>query len=149
MNKLLKKNMAKLTKKPPMTKANVDFEDFRQRMLMMAGQDAPEVVIQTSSTLPTAEISKSITLYYTNPEERSDKVYTLDIVREPKFKDTWYVDFSYGKRNKTLKPGRKTKIAVSYIEACRIFESYVAEKSTEGYTTNVHGRPHSGVVLDG
>lgn len=146
--KLMVKNERMATvpkKKKPILIGDDSFEEFRQRMLLMCGQDAPEPEVKAAApkAQTDVEIKKSIKLYYTNPSENSDKVYTLDIVREPKFKDTWYVDFSYGKRNKTLRPGRKTKIAVSYVEACRIFDSLVSEKKAEGYTENVSGRPYS------
>jgi hypothetical protein len=118
-----------------------DFELFRERMLMLALRDAPEKTAVAPAAEP--EVASSIKLYYTNPSVNSDKVYHISIVKEPKFKDTWYVNFSYGKRGKTLKDGTKTKIAVNYIEACRIFDSVVKEKRDEGYTTNVNGKPYS------
>jgi predicted DNA-binding WGR domain protein len=73
-------------------------------------------------------------------------VYTLDIVREPKYKDAFYVHFSYGKRNKTMKAGTKTKIAVTFAEALNIFNTFITEKENEGYTTNMNGKPYAGVV---
>ena len=133
-----------------MKKATVpeDFDTFRDRMLLLALKEPPEPAapdLNNPGALP--EIAKSIRLYYTNESENSDKVYTLDIVKEPKWKDTWYVDFSFGKRGKTLRPGRKTKIAVSLIEALNIFRAVVEEKRGEGYTTNVNGKPFSGVKM--
>jgi predicted DNA-binding WGR domain protein len=129
-------------------KPAVDFESFREKMLMLSLQDAPEPAPETPAYCgpPKAEIMKSIKLYYTDKSINSDKVYTLDIVKEPKYKDAYYVNFSYGKRNKTLRDGTKTKIAVTYKEADNIFRSVITEKETEGYTTNITGRPYAGVV---
>ena len=134
-------------------KEETDFEDFRLRLLLLSNQEPPEPAPPDETPKHTAmlndlfggrgEVVKSIKLYYTNPSENSDKVYNLFIVKEPKFINTFYVDFSYGRRGKTLKEGRKTKIAVSHTEASRIFDSFVEEKRKEGYTENVSGRPFS------
>jgi predicted DNA-binding WGR domain protein len=123
-----------------------DFELFRERMLMLALREAPEPAPVAPSPTAPAEVAKSIVLYYTDKSINSDKVYTLDIVKDPKFKDAYHVNFSYGKRGKTLKEGTKTKIAVTYKEAVNIFNSVISEKENEGYTTNVSGRPYAGVV---
>jgi predicted DNA-binding WGR domain protein len=134
--------MVTVKKKPAPSPPKEDFESFRARMLMLAERDAPEPVEEPPSSTAVDTI-KSIKLYYTNISENSDKVYTLDIVKEPKFKDAYYVNFSFGRRGKNLKPGTKTKIAVSLLEAQRIFASIVAEKKAEGYTENVSGKPFS------
>lgn len=120
-----------------------DFELFRERMLMLALREAPEPAPVTPSPTAPAEVAKSIVLYYTDKSINSDKVYTLDIEKEPKYKDAYYVNFGYGKRGKTLKTGRKTKIAVSLLEAQRIYATFYNEKKAEGYTENVSGVPFS------
>jgi len=114
------------------------YDDYRMLMLELSLREPPEKPIED---LP-AETVKSIKLYYTELPKH-DKVYFIDIVREPKFKDAWFVDFKYGRRGKTLKPGRKTKIAVSLKEASMIFDSLVSEKKAEGYTENISGVPFS------
>ena len=119
-----------------------DFETFRERVLLMARRDAPEPA-STSTTARTEPATKSITLYYTNPSVNSDKVYTLEIVKDAKFKDAYFVNFSYGKRGKTLKSGTKTKIGVSYSEALNIYDYFLKEKKDEGYTENVSGKPYT------
>jgi predicted DNA-binding WGR domain protein len=125
-----------------------DFETFREKMLMLALNDAPEPAPKISPMTSSSEIEsvKTIKLYYTNPVKNSDKVYTLAIVKESKYTDAYYVNFSYGKRNKHMTEGTKTKIAVSYKEALNIFNTFITEKQQEGYTTNVNGSPHSGVI---
>lgn len=135
-----KRNMAKRMAKP-FIKPKEDFEDFRVRMIELSGRDAPEP--EPEAPKGTADIARSIKLYYTELPKH-DKVYTLDIVREPKFKDAWYVDFSFGRRGKTLKPGRKTRIAVTLAEAHNKFNTLVKEKKAEGYTENPSGIPFSG-----
>jgi predicted DNA-binding WGR domain protein len=140
----LEKRMVTVKKKPPSgrktTAEGTDFEKFRERMLLLSEQEPPERVEQPAAI---AEVLRNLVLYYTEPSENSDKVYKIRIEKEPKFKDTYYVNFEYGKRHKTLKPGTKTKIAVSFIEAQRIFNAIVEEKKKEGYTENVSGRPFS------
>lgn len=113
----------------------LDFDVFRLRMLQISNQEPPE----NDASI----ILRSVTLYYTQPVENSDKVYKLEIVKEPKFGDAFYVDFWYGKRGKTLRNGRKTKVAVSYVESSRIFDAIVAEQKSQGYTENISGKPFS------
>ena len=138
-----KKRMAKAKSKKPAPKE--EFEDFRARMLLMCVQDPPEpapkllIPIVPSDALTI----KAVTLYYTKHSENSDKVYKLSIEKEPKYKDAYYVKFAYGKRGKTLKDGLKTKIAVTLMEAQRIYATFYDEKKSEGYTENVSGVPYS------
>lgn len=155
--------MARNTPKNPLKRPKSDeedYENFRLKMLLVCGQDAPEPVPVSLIQKTPQPAAKSVKLYYTNKLEvksiaglykleNSDKVYFMEIVKEPKYKDTWYVDFKYGKRNSSLRDGRKTKIAVAYQEACRIFDAILTEKKDEGYTTNVDGKPHGGVFIDG
>jgi hypothetical protein len=114
--------------KKKLEKEKIDFEEFRLQMLLLSDQEPPEPAPEPPASTDVLPRIRTIKLYYTNKAENSDKVYTLDIVQEPRWKDTYYVDFAYGKRGKTLKTGRKTKIAVSYIEASRIFDAFVADK---------------------
>ena len=136
-------------KKPPkkpkalITPSMGDFESFRQRMLLLAEQDAPE---QLETPATTEEVIKSIKLYFTQLP-KNDKVYFMKIVKDPKYKNCYNVNFEFGKRGRGLTPGTKTKIAVSLEEAKRIFMSFVDEKKKEGYTTNVSGVPFSGVTI--
>ena len=136
-----KKNMA--IKPKPKSKAapTEDFETFRERVLLLARQDAPEPSKQQSAV--NLHPAKSVKLYYTDKSVHSDKVYTLAIVKEPKYAGAYYVNFTYGKRNGTLKDGTKTKIAVKYEEAVRIYNYFLKEKKDEGYTENVSGIPFS------
>ena len=120
-----------------------DFESFRQRMLLLSEQDAPE---KLESPVVTEEVIRSIKLYFTSLP-KNDKVYFMKIVKDQKFKNCYNVNFEFGKRGRGLTPGTKTKIAVSLEEANRIFMSFVEEKKKEGYTTNVSGIPFSGVTI--
>jgi hypothetical protein len=141
--------MVTVVKKPPKptpktkpTSSMGDFEAFRLRMLLLSEQDAPEPEQNASVDV---EIVKSIKLYYTQLP-KNDKVYFMEIVKDPKFKNCYNVNFEFGKRGRSLTPGTKTKIAVSLDEAKRIYDSIVAEKKKEGYTTNINGVPYSGVI---
>lgn len=129
----------------PTPKPKEEFEDFRYRILLLAAQEPPEpAAVKPAATPAVSNIIKEVTLYYTKRSENSDKVYKLNIEKEPKYKDSYYVNFSYGKRGKTLKDGRKTKIAVSLLEAQRIYATFYDEKKLkEGYTENVSGIPYS------
>lgn len=132
-----------LSRTKPKSAPKEEFEDFRVRMLLLALQEPPEPALSLAALATVSNIIKSVTLYYTKHSENSDKVYTLDIEKEPKYKDAYYVNFSYGKRGKTLKTGRKTKIAVSLLEAQRIYATFYNEKKAEGYTENISGVPFS------
>jgi WGR domain len=136
--------MVTVKKKPPTPKTKPsssmgDFESFRAKMLMLSEQDAPEPVENPAST---AEVVKSIKLYYTQLP-KNDKVYFMEIVKDPKFKNCYNVNFEFGKRGRGLTPGTKTKIAVTLAEAQRIYDAIVVEKKKEGYTENVSGVPFS------
>jgi len=135
-----------LSRTKPKPAPKEEFEDFRVRMLLLALQEPPEPApppLPLSAPVTASNTVKSVTLYYTKHSENSDKVYTLDIEKEPKYKDAYYVNFGYGKRGKTLKTGRKTKIAVSLLEAQRIYATFYNEKKAEGYTENISGVPFS------
>ena len=136
------------TKKKPTPAPKEEFEDFRVRMLLLSVQEPPEPAPKLNIPIVPANalIIQEVTLYYTKQSINSDKVYKLSIEKEPKFKDAYYVyyvNFSYGKRGKTLKDGRKTKIAVSLSEARNIYATFYDEKKSEGYTENVSGIPFS------
>lgn len=117
-----------------------DYEAFRTKMILLAAQEPPEPAETPVSSVTSA---RSIKLYYTNKSEHSDKVYFMSIIKDTRYKDCCFVNFQYGKRDKTLRDGTKTKIGVSSIEANRIFDAVVAEKKAEGYTENVSGVPFS------
>jgi hypothetical protein len=141
---IIKKRRITTTGGPP-----VDYELFRQKMLMLSGQDAPEPAEQPATDITDIEdtplVSKirTIKLYYTQSSEHSDKVYFMNIAKDVRYKDVYFVNFQYGKRSKTLRDGTKTKIGVSFAEATRIFDAVVTEKKNEGYTENVNGIPFS------
>ena len=135
-----KKNMAT---KPKMTKPTEDFESFRERVLLMARQDAPEPSTATTSKPVSSQPTKSVKLYYTNKKVNSDKVYHLELVKDPKYANSFFVNFTYGKRGGTLKSGTKTKVGHTYDEALNIYNYFLKEKKDEGYTENVSGIPFS------
>lgn len=86
--------------------------------------------------IPTDEAEKSAVLYYR--DGTSDKVYSLAL--KPK-DGGWVVDFSYGRRGDTMKPGTKTKTGpVDYPKAWKIYSALMKEKVGEGYTTNPDGQ---------
>ena len=66
-----------------------------------------------------------------NHQGTSDKVYPVWL--RPK-DGGWVVDFQYGRRGSTLKPGTKTKAGpVDYEKAKRIYDKVVAEQLADGY----------------
>src|ERR1700733_5370935 len=87
--------------------------------------------MQTLEQLPT------ITLYF--KEGSSDKVYQAFI--EPAG-DRFTVNFAYGRRGATLNTGTKTNVPVDYLDAKRIFDKLVREKTAKGYTQGESGTPY-------
>lgn len=80
---------------------------------------------------------KSITLYFR--QGSSDKVYQASI--EPKG-DGYVVNFAYGRRGSALTAGTKTNAPVSLVEARRLYDKLVAEKTAKGYTPGESGTPY-------
>ena len=60
----------------------------------------------------------------------SDKVYNADLVQSPL---GWSVNFAYGRRGSSLTTGSKTKIAVPYGTAKRVYDKLVRDKMGKGY----------------
>ena len=87
--------------------------------------------MQTLESLP------NITLYYR--EGSSDKVYQCAIEAAG---ERFLVNFAYGRRETTLNTGTKTNVPVDYMDAKRIFDKLVKEKTAKGYTAGESGTPY-------
>src|SRR5664280_1485794 len=81
--------------------------------------------------------TERITLYYR--EGSSDKVYQASI--EPKG-ESFFVNFTYGRRGSTMNTGTKTQTPVGYDSAKNIYDKLVREKKAKGYTEGPDGTPY-------
>jgi bifunctional non-homologous end joining protein LigD len=73
---------------------------------------------------------QSITLFYQNELERSDKVYSLQIEKQG---DGYIVNAQWGRRGGTMQVGSKTASPVPLADAEKIYNRLVASKRAEGY----------------
>lgn len=80
-----------------------------------------------------------ISLYYRDGS--SDKRYDVTLRAEG---DLWVVNFAYGRRGATLKPGTKTSQPVDYAKARKIYDKLVSSKTADGYTPGEGGTPFQG-----
>lgn len=74
------------------------------------------------------EIKKTVLHYQ---DKRSDKIYEVMLCQIEE--DKYVVNFSYGRRNSTMKEGSKTIIPVSLEKAEKMFDSLVTSKTKKGY----------------
>ncbi|EPX83938.1 WGR domain-containing protein [Salipiger mucosus] len=82
---------------------------------------------------------KSIALFLT--EGSSDKEYRVQLVQDG---DGWRVFAQNGRRGKALKNAEKTKEAISYDSAVKLYDKTVASKTRKGYTEDVTGAAFAG-----
>ncbi len=80
-------------------------------------------------------ISEKIALYF--KQGSSDKVYHASI--EEAGNNNFVVNFAFGRRGSTLKTGTKTKTAVDYVSAKKIYDKLVKSKTAEGYILGAEG----------
>jgi bifunctional non-homologous end joining protein LigD len=78
-------------------------------------------------------------LYYT--EGSSDKEYHAEIIE---VEGGNVVNFRYGRRNGTLSVGTKTSAPVDFVQAKKIYDKLVKEKTSKGYTPDVSGATYQG-----
>lgn len=78
-------------------------------------------------------------LYYS--EGSSDKEYHAEIVAIPGGN---VVNFRYGRRGGTLTTGTKTTAPVDLVQAQKIFDKLIKEKTTKGYTPDLSGAAYQG-----
>src|ERR1035438_10932413 len=71
---------------------------------------------------------QSITLFFRRGS--SDKVYRLSVEAAG---EQWVVNFAYGRRGASLRPGTKTPSPVSVEMAKQIYDEVLADKLHEGY----------------
>ena len=83
-------------------------------------------------------MEKQISLYFNNGT--SDKEYHVQLQRE---NDLYLVNFQYGRRGRKLNTGSKTKVAVTWEKANKIYEKLVHSKVSKGYTEGTSGAPFS------
>lgn len=72
---------------------------------------------------------ESISLYF--QAGSSDKRYDAFLQQSG---GGWVVNFSYGRRGSTLRPGTKTNAPVDYTTAKKIYDKLVGSKTSEGYS---------------
>lgn len=78
-------------------------------------------------------------LYYS--EGSSDKEYHAEIAEVPGGN---VVNFRYGRRGGSLTVGTKTATPVDFVEAKKIYDRLVKEKTSKGYTPDVSGSTYQG-----
>ncbi len=79
--------------------------------------------------------TEKITLYF--KQGSSDKIYKASL--EEADGDYFVVNFAYGRRGATLKTGTKTKKAVDYDSAKKIYDTLVKSKTSKGYIPGKEG----------
>jgi bifunctional non-homologous end joining protein LigD len=77
---------------------------------------------------------EKINLFYT--EGSSDKAYQVQLAAKGA---GWVVNFQFGRRGGTLKPGTKTAEPISFELAKREYDKLVREKKSKGYTEDSSG----------
>lgn len=82
---------------------------------------------------------EAISLYYS--KNHSDKEYHAEIVE---VEGNNVVNFRFGRRGGSLTAGTKTAVPVDFVQAKRIYDKLVKEKTVKGYTPD-----HSGVSYQG
>jgi len=85
----------------------------------------------------------SISLYFS--QGSSDKEYHIELKAEG---DGYLVNFRYGRRGSTLKPGTKTASPVAYAQAKKIYDDLLAEKVGKGYSPGEDGAPYQDTPLE-
>lgn len=88
-------------------------------------------------------MQENITLYC--KADGSDKKYTLELLQQA---DGWVVNFAYGKRLGTQKPGTKTATALPYAEAKAIYDDCVKAQIKKKYTLGEDAVAYEGTVLE-
>ena len=78
-------------------------------------------------------------LFYS--EGSSDKEYHAEIVAVPGGN---VVNFRYGRRGGTLTVGTKTSVPVDFVQAKKIYDKLIKEKTTKGYTPDLSGAAYQG-----
>lgn len=68
------------------------------------------------------------TVHLACQEGKSDKVYDLSLVQK---NGGWVVNFAYGRRGSTLRPGTKTATPLPHESALKVYEKTLAEKLGE------------------
>lgn len=79
--------------------------------------------------------TENITLYF--KQGKSDKIYKAAL---EKVDEQYLVNFAYGRRGSTLKTGTKTKVAVPYEKAKKIYDKLIKDKKAKGYVPNEDGQ---------
>src|SRR5688572_30406186 len=90
---------------------------------MILGRDQP---------IRSMKLVKKIRLVFR--ENKSDKVYEVDLAELPGSESTRFVvNFRYGRRGRALREGTKTERPVSLTEAEAVYQSVVVAKTNDGY----------------
>jgi ATP-dependent DNA ligase len=91
------------------------------------------------------KVIEHVSLFYR--EGTSDKQYDVLIREIPN--EGFIVEYGNGRRGSALKYGLKTSSPVSQIEAKKVFEKTVREKTAKGYTAGETGVPFAGTEKAG
>ena len=84
---------------------------------------------------------RNISLYF--KEGKSDKEYHVQL---EKVKDSYVVNFQYGRRGNALQSGTKTLVPVSLGAAQQIYDKLVREKTSKGYSEGEKKKSFDGEV---
>lgn len=87
---------------------------------------------------------ESITLFMT--EGGSDKTYQAQLVQEG---EGWVINFQFGPRGGTLRPGTKTKGPIDFQLAKVEYDKLVSSKTKKGYTEDSSGSVYAGTKKAG
>jgi bifunctional non-homologous end joining protein LigD len=105
------------------------------------------VVSLSNFRLPVSKLScmntESITLYYR--KGTSDKVYRVSLKQESA---GWVVNYEYGRRGSAMTAGTKTKSALEYPQAKKIYDRVAGEQLRQGYTPGENGVPFQATVRE-
>jgi bifunctional non-homologous end joining protein LigD len=96
-----------------------------------------------SATETPSDPLPSARLFYR--EAGSDKEYHAAVLQRA---DGYVVEFAFGRRGSTLRPGTKTQAPVSRERALAIYTSLIDSKTREGYTPDGTGTLFVGTPLD-
>jgi hypothetical protein len=124
-----------LTTANPLIEKYEKYERFRHHVMQLAAREVTPQLKKPSVSF-SKTIIESVTLYYKNRAENSDKVYKIRVVANPSDPPTccYHVEYEHGRRGGTMRAGKKNTVPVTERVARRMFDELLAEKKLKGYT---------------